>query len=294
VEKNPDAVAAARKYAEKLGLKNILFICGDALSPDVLSKIQKADVVFCDPQRAPAEKERALATIQPNVQELFAWYGKITPNIALELPPHISGTQFDAEYEYLSVDGVLNRLTLYFGALKQVQKKLVLLPEHVHIVRSDGAAGDASLSFAQLQEHDDTSRYTHLLEPNPALTLTGMDAEAFGSCFSEQPLVQLVQGKEIVRLVVGRKIFFLSTVLCDSPFFVSHKIVERIPSKAGILDRQKTLQALQELHAEKVLLRYTIDPQQYWKERIYFEKQLKGTKTFHLFFFDVALICEKL
>ena len=297
VEKNADAVGLARKYAEKLGIKNITFICGDILSPEVYRKIalleHAPNVVFCDPERAPAEKERTLETIQPNIKELLELYGKLTSNIALELPPHISNTAFDAEYEYLSVDGALNRLTLYFGPLKQAQKKLVLLPEHVHIVRSEISDGDVSLSFAQLQEHDDTSRYMHLLEPNPALTLTGMDAEAFGSCFSEQQLAQLVSSKELVRLVVGKKVFFLSTVLCDSPFFVSYKIVERVLARAGALDRQKTLQALQSLGAEKVLLRYAIDPQQYWKERTYFEKQLKGTKAFHLFFFDAALICEK-
>ncbi len=295
VEKNADAVGLARKYAEKLGIKNITFICGDVLSPDVYRKIalleHAPNAIFCDPERAPAEKERTLETIQPNIKELLELYGKITPNIAIELPPHISNTAFDAEYEYLSLDSALNRLTLYFGALKSAQKKLVLLPEHVHITGS--TIDSDSVSFTQLANHEDTSRYTHLLEPNPALVLTEMYAEAFGSYFSAQQLTQLTQSRELVQLAAQRKIFFLSTLPCASLFFVSYTITERIPSKAGTLDRQKTLQALQELHAEKVLLRYTIDPQQYWKERMYFEKQLKGNKTLHLFFFDAALICEK-
>src|SRR3989338_6704555 len=172
VEKNADAVGLARKYAEKLGIKNITFICGDILSPEVYRKIalleHAPNVVFCDPERAPAEKERTLETIQPNIKELLDLYGKLTPNIALELPPHISNTAFDAEYEYLSVDGALNRLTLYFGALKQTEKSVVLLPENKRIVSA----------LSKLLLHIETSSaqisslkqiFFYLLEPNPTL-----------------------------------------------------------------------------------------------------------------------------
>lgn len=294
VEKNADAVGLARKYAEKLGIKNITFLCGDVLSPEIFYKISLSehapDIIFCDPQRAPAEKERTVETIQPDIKELLALYGKITANIAVELPPHISNTLFDAEYEYLSVDGALNRLTLYFGALKQSQKKLVLLPEKTTLSSDEFSAIS---SFSLSQGHEDTSSYMYLLEPNPALLLTGMFREAFLSCFSEEQLQQFVQNKELVRIVHGRKVFFLSTVPCPSLFFLCYKIVGRVPSQDGVLDKQKTLRSLQLLGAEKVLLRYTLDPQQYWKERIFFEKGLTGNKIIHLFFFDEALICEK-
>ena len=291
VEKNPDAVAQARKYAEKLGLKNILFICGDALSPDVLRKIQKADVVFCDPQRAPAEKERALATIQPDIQEILAAYGKITPNIALELPPHISNTVFDAEYEYLSVDGALNRLTLYFGTLKQTEKSVVLLPENKRIVSSPSKTALHSISsFSQIPS---SLQYLYLSEPNPALALSGLFYEAFCASADAEKIENSFVHKDIVQVVREKKIYFLSTHHISSPFFVSYNILETIPYSGSLEEKQKLKMLLQERHALHVILKYSLDPQAYWRERTFFEKGLSGTKTLYLFAFDQALICEK-
>lgn len=291
VEKNPDSVAAARKYAEKLGLKNILFVCGDALSPDVLRKIQKADVVFCDPQRAPAEKERALATIQPNIQELLTLYGKITANIALELPPHISNTAFDAEYEYLSVDGALNRLTLYFGSLKQAEKSIVLLPENKKIIGFfQKRAIPVFTSFAELPS---SQRYSFLLEPNPALVLSGLFFEAFCGNGDTEKIENSFVHKDLIQFVQEKKMYFFSTHYISSPFFVCYNILERIPCSGSFEEKQKVKIFLQAHDALHVILKYSLDPQAYWRERTFFENGLSGSKTLYLFAFDQALICEK-
>jgi hypothetical protein len=291
-EKDPDTVAASRKFAEKLGLKNVTFLCGDALSPAIIKKIQKADVIFCDPQRAPAEKERALATIQPNIQELLALYEKITPNIALELPPHISNTAFDAEYEYLSVDATLNRLTLYFGSLKQAEKSIVLLPENKKITGSfQKKATPVFASFAALSS---SQHYSFLLEPNPALVLSGLFYEALCAAADQKKIEQSFVHKDIIQFVQEKKMYFLSTHHISSPFFVCYKILNSTSYAMSFDEKQKVKMLLQEHDALHVILKYSLDPQAYWQERTFFEKGLSGSKTLYLFAFDQALICEKI
>lgn len=289
VEKEKKLVALGKKYAQKLGLSNITFLCGDVLSSDILKEIKKykPDAVFCDPERYAAETHRSLATMQPDIQKLLAEYTKITQNLAIEFPPHITGMDFDAEYEYLSLDGALNRLTLYFGALKKAAKSVVLLPENVRI-----EAAVAEPFFAlPFPTTETTEGYFFLLEPNPALALSGLSKEAFAFSLGAEAAEQLILAKEIVQITEGKKTFFLSTKKIENPFFTSYHILERLPSE----DKKKILVQLQKLGAGKVVLRYSLDPKEYWKERTFFEKELqKGEKTIHLFVFDTALVCEKM
>jgi len=130
VEKDPEKVSQAKEYAQILGINNIIFLCGNVLDKKIVSKIaeQHVDVVFCDPERLSDEKKRTLETIEPNIEKILELYKPVTEQIAFELPPHIKEIEIDAEYEYLSVDGAVNRLTLYFGNLKSATKSVVLLP----------------------------------------------------------------------------------------------------------------------------------------------------------------------
>ncbi|MFA6889206.1 MAG: class I SAM-dependent methyltransferase, partial [Candidatus Woesearchaeota archaeon] len=170
VEKDPNYVAKAKQFAEQLGIKNITFHCGDALSLEITAKMPKADIVFCDPERYAQEEHRTLATIQPNVQHLIDRYSQTTKNIAIEFPPYISGLEFDAEYEYMSDNGTLNRLTLYFGSLKTAEKSVILLPEKIRICSKN--------ENEAIEVVETTEKYTHILEPNPAVTLSGLYREA--------------------------------------------------------------------------------------------------------------------
>lgn len=289
VDKEKKLIAQGKKYAQKLGLSNITFLCSDVLSSDILKEIkkQKPDIIFCDPERYAAEAHRNLATMQPDIQKLLAEYHKITQNLAIEFPPHIAGLDFDAEYEYLSLDGALNRLTLYFGTLKKAGKSVVLLPENIRI-----QAAVAEPFFAlPFPTTEITEGYSYLLEPNPALVLSGLFKEAFAFSLGAEAAEPLILAKEIVQIIHGKKIFFLSTKKIENPFFHCYHIIERISPD----DKNRIALQLQELGAAKVVLRYTLDPKEYWKERSFFERQLTpGEKTIHLFVFDTALVCEKM
>ncbi len=280
-------IAQAKKYAEKLRIKNITFLCGDALSSKILAQIPSADVVFCDPERLVAEEERSLATITPDMQKILLLYQKITQKIAIELPPHLSHINFDAEYEYLSVDGALNRLTLYFGSLKKAEKSVVLLP---HGERIEQKSQSSIFTFSSTASSSD---YSYVLEPNPTVALTGLFIEALSYSATIEKIKSSVENKKIVQILQGKKIFFLSKEKILNPFFVTYKILQQLPYSEDKKAKEALLIALQNLSAKKVILRYSLPPTHYWKERLFFEKQLTGEKTISLFVFDRELLCEK-
>jgi SAM-dependent methyltransferase len=271
VEKNPDLVAKARKFAQQLGIKNITFYCGDALSIEISAKMPKADIVFCDPERYAQEEHRTLATIQPNIHQLIERYNATTKNIAIEFPPHITGLEFDAEYEYMSDNGALNRLTLYFGSLKTADKSVILLPEKIRIY--------AKYENQDIPRINTTEDYMYILEPNPAVALSGLFREALDN--------EPISIQDIAMIQHQKKILLLSKKKIASPFFSCYAILQRA-------EKEEIVKKLQAINAGNVIIRYSLDPQQYWKERTCYEKNLHGDKQIHLFFFDKAVLCEKL
>lgn len=272
VEKNPELVAKAKKYAHLLGIKNITFYCGDALSIEISAKMPKADIVFCDPERYAQEEHRTLATMKPNIHQLIERYSQTTKNIAIEFPPHISGLNFDAEYEYMSDKGVLNRLTLYFGDLKTADKSVILLPEKMRIY--------AKYEKQEIGTVNSTEEFYYILEPNPAVALSGLFREAIE--YTHESLY------DIACIQHQKKIFLLSKKKIFSPFFTCYSILHR-----SAPEKEEVVKKLQAGGAGKVIIRYSLEPEQYWKERTFYEKQLKGKKAVHLFMFDKAVLCEK-
>jgi hypothetical protein len=84
-----------------------------------------------------------------------------------------------------------------------------------------------------------------------------------------------------------KKILLLSKKKIASPFFSCYAILQRA-------EKEEIVKKLQAINAGNVIIRYSLDPQQYWKERTCYEKNLHGDKQIHLFFFDKAVLCEKL
>jgi SAM-dependent methyltransferase len=295
VELDPKKVAQAEEYARILGIKNITFICGDVLDQKVVLKIAQTDVdvVFCDPERLPAEKERTLATIGPDVKKLLELYNPMTEQIVIEFPPHIRGLDldaaFDAEFEYLAVDGVVNRLTLYFGALKVSGKSVVLLP-HVERIEVLKKKGEEHIVSSRLS----SAGYQYILEPSPAVLLADLSFEALCYDADAKKISAAIDGKEIMQTILGKKVFFFSKEKIVNPFFTTYHILQRTKDTPGNVEQQKKLAGLLRAEgAEKVVLRYHVDPSQYWNERKKLEVGLNGHKTIHLFLFDMAVLSEK-
>ncbi|MBI5072683.1 class I SAM-dependent methyltransferase [Candidatus Woesearchaeota archaeon] len=297
VEKNPVLFAKAQEHAQKLGISNITFLCGDALSADIIAQIQKTnpDIVFCDPERFATEEQRSVSTMQPDIPQLLAQYSALTSKIAIEFPPHIQALElpsgFSAEQEYISLDGAVNRLTLYFGSLMECAKKVVLLPQKEILCSTEA---EIEIEYPTISPTASSASYSYLLESNSTVALAGLIGAAFSSALSDT-FETLVSAKEIVSVTSGKKTFYLSTKLLSSPFFTAYRIHAHVVYAFDLIGKKKILKELQHLSCGSVVLRYTLDPAKYWEERSFFEKKLSdGTKQFHLFVFDEALVCEKI
>lgn len=273
IDIDKDKLKRSKNNAKILGLKNIIFIHGDALDPQVVKTVSDTQVVFCDPQRPPQEKERNIQQISPNINKLLSTYSAITSKIAIEFPPQIKESQikeipYDCEQEYLSMDGALNRLTLYFNELKQASRSAVVLP-----------AGQRLFSETE-----------SLVIKTSAILLSYL-YEVDLAVVKAKLLAELSLKTKTLLYSQGKFVFFTSEKLISSPFFKNSFKVDRELT----FNLTEIIKVLQQEKVGSVLLRYTIDPQQYWSERKKLEAKLTGTKVIHLFRFkDRAVIAEKI
>ncbi len=272
VERNPDKLEYAKKNCELYNVKNVEFILGDVLSEGIKQKVSDANIIFSDPARPLSEKERTLENLEPPVTEILKLYSDITHELAFHAPPQMppSRITLDCEREYLSLNGQLNRLTLYFGALKRCERSAVCLPAEAQLCSSDAPA----IETHQLQEY--------VYEPEPSI----VKAELLN---------------ELTRTTTGEDIFFYrgdkkrtlltSSKLIGLPFFKDrYRVLGKVES--DIL-RIKELLMLEK--AGKVVLRFDIEPEKYWELRTKLEDGLKGNRILHVFGFgNEMMICEKL
>jgi hypothetical protein len=245
----------------KHGLKNVRVIPGDALDENVISEAGKADFIFVDTERPEAEKERTIESIVPSVKGILDKYSAISKDICIEVPPHLN-VEIDCEKEYVSLDGKLNRLNLYFGKLKKCDRSVVLLPSRERIEGDGRKQADRSVTVAGAK---------FLYEPNPAVVLAGLIGEI---------------SKNMKIIYAGKKEYLLSTEMKTSPFLACYKIL-------SVCDDSDTLQVLKSIKCGKVLPRYSIEPSKYWEERKKYEKGLTGERVCHLFKFGAfSVVCE--
>ena len=113
--------------------KNVEFHAIDALDKEFIKALPKIDIIFCDPGRPPSEFERKKSSLSPSLDAIQEAYKNITPDIAYEVPPHLKDLPEDAEKEYLTYFGQLNRLTLYFNKIKQRVLSLIDIPTNIRL-----------------------------------------------------------------------------------------------------------------------------------------------------------------
>jgi len=253
IELNEQVCARAKENLAKL--ENVEVICGDALDPKVIEKIKKADIVFCDPERLPSEKERTMATIKPFLPDVVEKYSHLTNNFCFELPPHIRDIPFDCEKEYLSLFGKLNRLDIYVGDLKNCERSAILLPGE-HFLRGKRKPVEGPLQ-------------KYLYEIDPAVLLAGLEGEIKG--------VKKTSNK-----------YATADEEVESPYLPQKYAVLRVCSG------HELKRVLRDMFCGKVIIRYPIDPQDYWKERNELEKGLSGKRVLHLFRLNEGFVVAKL
>ena len=237
----------AKANLKKLGITNVEFVCADIMKLTDELKLFNPETVFLDPERPATEETRTLKNFSPPLKEFIEAFKYA--KIAIELPPQMQVMPADGEREYLSIDSLMNRLTLYLGDNKT---SAVLLPKKLHVE-------------GQPKEPEQTERLeTYITVPDPAVIKAG--------------LINDIHIREYHGVYTSKNAI--------KDYGVAYKIL-------GTGNEETIIGLLRELKAGTVLVRWKVDPKDYWKIRKKFEDKLTGTTQFHLFKAGMEYICTK-
>ena len=269
VERNPEKLEYAKKNCELYGVKNVEFILADALEKSTIEKVSDANIIFSDPARPLSEKERTLSNLEPPITEILKLYSGITPELAFHAPPQMPPLRIalDCECEYLSLNGQLNRLTLYFGALKECERSAVVLPGEARLLSSDAVA----IKSGELKD------YVH--EPEPSVVKAELLNELAHDLAEKDDDIFFYKGD-------AKRTLLTSSKLIGSPFFKdSYRVVGRTENDVSIIK-----ELLKSKNAGRVVLRFDIEPERYWDVRKELESGLSGSRTLHVFGFGNDIV----
>ncbi len=274
VERNPEKLEYAKRNCALYGVDNVDFILGDALSEDIKEKVSDADIIFSDPARPLSERERTLENLEPPITGIIKLYSDVTQELAFHAPPQMPPERIslDCEREYLSLNGQLNRLTLYLGALKECECSAIVIP------------GEERLCSSNAPGIKDGVLFDYVYEPEPSVVKANLLGELAGKIAETGKEILFYKGNE-------KRTLLTSSGLIDSPFFKDRYLV-LVRTEMDISGIKEILKSEK---AGKVVLRFDITPEKYWDTRKKLEKDLSGTRTLHIFGFgDEALVCEKI
>ncbi|AKB84637.1 methyltransferase domain-containing protein [Methanococcoides methylutens] len=275
IEINPEKIEFAKKNCERYGLDNVEFICGDALSEEVLEQVPKIDILFSDPARPPSEDKRLITSLKPGIPEVLSAYGEKTNSFAFEAPPQMTPDRipFDCEKEYLSLNGQLNRLNLYFGDIKTCDRSAVSLPSEARI--------DSNSPASEIITTEDIGKFA--CEPEPSVIKAELLPELAGSIMENT-------GSEVKLFNIDQKRSLLTSKapLSHPIAKTSYEIIQISKLDTALINKQ-----LRKEDIGTVILRAGTDPARYWEMRNEIEKGLTGSGTAHLFARDgTAIICK--
>ncbi|MDV0446076.1 hypothetical protein MmiAt1_16880 [Methanimicrococcus sp. At1] len=285
VEIDPQKIEYAKENCAKFGLENVTFICGDALDPAVIAQIPKVDIVFSDPARPPEEETRQADSLRPGIPAVMEAYAEKAENFAFEAPPQMPPERidFDCEKEYISLNGQLNRLTLYFGRIKKYDRIAVALP-------GGNAMVNAPVELPPIIEAEKPMLF--MFEPDPAVIAADLLNELVDD------MIKATVGHVRVMKIDKKRTLLTADLLTVNPMNKNNFIVLRSMPFETENDYSEINEFLKKSNVGKVTLRGSIDPKDYWGIRNQLEDGLDGSKKVHLFLKEnesnqkEAILCE--
>ena len=129
------------------------------------------DVIFSDPLRTAGDSEKTMDSLVPNPLKILEKCDISKTDFAFDLPPLFpeNNLRIGGEHEYISINGLLNRFTLYSEGLSHSRRTAVMLPQNI-IIRGE----KQDLRF---EETGKPMRYLFL--PDPALLHAGLVQQVY-------------------------------------------------------------------------------------------------------------------
>ncbi len=227
------------------------------INADANSFLKNFDgIVFSDPLRPKTSSERSINELIPNPLNIISKYKN---SYVFDLPPQMSWEEIKipGEKEYISVNGRLNRLTVYSNDLSLSESSAVILPENI-IIR--GKPCDYKF------EKTDVKKYIYV--PDVSIMYARLLKE-----ISDYDLGMINYDKR--RYVLTSNNFYQ-----DFPG-ASYNVLFTA-YKADVLKK------LRENNAGRVFFRFNIDD--YYNEKMKIEKELNGFNDIYIFSTDDLLI----
>ncbi len=261
VEIDVERTESLRKNAETAGTKNLEIVLGDALDSEVVRKLGNVDAIHSDPSRKKGGESWNFTDLSPNPLEVIKQYRCDTFSFDLPALFPMELIPEEWEVEYVSLSGELKRIGTYLGGARRFQKSVVTLPSMERIIARKDLS--RTVDVAQLPSkwiYDlDGSMYYSKMIPEFLKTFDGLS---------------LLHQDRQKTLLTGEK-------LRSSSFLIrTYSVLDHAASINEVKSR------LIEQGAGNVVLRFSMDPSQYYEERRNIRKGLEGTKTIYIFRFN--------
>ncbi len=237
---------------EKVYNSNAKFINSDffELNHDYYNKI-----IFSDPLRPKTSEERLFSDLVPDPEVIIKRLDNIKGYV-FDLPPQMkwNNIKLNGEKEYISINGNINRLTLYSKSISANNVLAVMLPENIKI---SGEPCDFNYDI----ENIGNDGYLYL------------------------PDISLIYSKLLYK-IIGDDFHLIYTDNKRYVFTGNKNIKNFFGKKYNILsvtDKNNILGELKKLNAKKIFLRFNITPEEYYKMKNSVENLLSGDRNIFIF-----------
>jgi len=258
IEKDPVRYRFCLLNLQEYPESHVKFVHSDAYDLDPADAIGEDDVIFSDPSRPEREPERFLDSLLPSPLSIYETFKVTTSNFAFDLPPQIRRDRISigGETEYISINGNLNRLTLYTGELAKNESSAVMLPSGKMIY---------GIPKPYLEKNGKIGSY--ILVPDISASYAGL-------------LWKVAELYPITFLTLDRRrVMFSSDQPVDDFFGEQYEVVE-------VFNDLFDPEVYKKHDVSKVYPRYEIEESEYYNVKNKIEKNLSGERSAYIFRID--------
>ncbi len=232
---------------------NVNFINSDIFS---FNKDISGHVLFSDPLRPINSSEKLFSQLLPNPVDIIAKMPELS-GYAIDLPPHIGwdNIPLKGEKEYISIKGILNRLTLYSPSISEKNSTAVILPENITI------SGEPEKFTASPEYGRNIGTYIYV--PDIAITYA--------------KLLHMVVKPEWMPVYIDER----------RQVFSGNSYEKKFPGKQySVISSSSNLNIiplLRSVDAGRVFFRFKMKPEETYLYKNSIEKELNGSKNIYIF-----------
>lgn len=258
-----ESVLNARAY----DAKGVEFV-NDEWPPVSSNKSEIRDaLVYSDPLREASAEQRKMSDLIPSPVELVNQLSDSTRKFVFDIPPQMQRGEIpkDAETEYISINGELNRLTLYLGPMKKSETSAVLLPRGIKM-----AGTRENMRFESASKPEE-----FICVVDPAVTYAGL-------------VNNLKVGWDLKLLNEDRRRVLMTA--SDYPGASFPGVAYEVLALTDLNGVERTLRAVR---ARRVFPRFTIEPEKYYQMKNKLENVSTGERDIYIFRVDNTFaLCE--